>query len=841
MKRILKIGALATLLLTAVFWMVGTFYEKDIGKIVLNRLDQQIQGSMTYEDFSISLFGSFPNVGADFSGLKVIQNDKNIIDADQFAIELDLFKMIQKVVKINGVEINSGDLHIIRDSFGKTNLETLFSSQDAGASSQVIYLDNIVFKDVHVRYQDDRSKDEYRVHIDNGELNVSIKEKLIKINTNGRGKIDFISIANLSYAENQLMSFEGDIHVIRDDNLYKLNQVGVEIGDNRALLSGTIQSLNEGMKYDLELNNVKSEIGSLVKSLPKEYSKFITGYNISGVAEGKVRINGVMNDKVNPYVSITSSLSNGAFGKKNKVDLFQGISGQVTFNNGPDANLKTSVLHAVDIATSWNDQVVRSNFNIKNFYDPKAEGNVHGELKLHLFEKYFLSLGIDDIKGSVYINELSFKDWRLSDSDYDTFKGLELKGACSLKDIACKIKDEKIYIADGELFIAEDRLMLEDAHTLIGVSDLEMDATLDGLKSGILSGLKTSNLAAVIKSKHINGLELWELYKRIKTKEELAIPVNYSAGKQSEWYTRIRSSVELKAETFEFGKVKAKDLSGSIQQEDRVYDIETTAQAFEGRVNISSNGSFTPYIIADTKIESEKINISLLFEQFENFDQKFINSDHLSGIVNSKSHVKCLWDKNGDLDRDNLEMDAFFEIKQGELKDLDVLTQFADYVDISELKNVKFSKMSNLIEVRKGEVFIPAMFIQNSACNMMVSGFHSIDQNIHYNVKVNASQTIGNKLKRRKEKNKIIPAQKNGWLNMYFNIDGTVDNYTFELNKSLVKRGFDYGEKRKIAIIERLSRHFGPLVQFEEPLDWIDIPEYDEGIEIIDNEDVYID
>ena len=74
------------------------------------------------------------------------------------------------------------------------------------------------------------------------------------------------------------------------------------------------------------------------------------------------------------------------------------------------------------------------------------------------------------------------------------------------------------------------------------------------------------------------------------------------------------------------------------------------------------------------------------------------------------------------------------------------MDDFGKYLRRDDLKRVKFTTLENWFEIKDGKIQIPVMFIQNNALNMNVSGIHSFDHDISYNVQTNALQAIGSKL-----------------------------------------------------------------------------------------------
>ena len=158
-----------------------------------------------------------------------------------------------------------------------------------------------------------------------------------------------------------------------------------------------------------------------------------------------------------------------------------------------------------------------------------------------------------------------------------------------------------------------------------------------------------------------------------------------------------------------------------------------------------------------------------------------------------------------------------------------MLEDFSTFVNIRDLQEIRFTNLQNFFEVRNEKLFLPVMFIQSNALNMTISGEHSFEQDIAYYVKVNAGQVMADRFRRHNPKLRPKPARRKGFFNLYYAILGNLDDYNFVSDKRRVKNDFEESEVRKRDIHFELEHRFGTIIELvDEPLDWRDIPEYEE-------------
>jgi hypothetical protein len=145
---------------------------------------------------------------------------------------------------------------------------------------------------------------------------------------------------------------------------------------------------------------------------------------------------------------------------------------------------------------------------------------------------------------------------------------------------------------------------------------------------------------------------------------------------------------------------------------------------------------------------------------------------------------------------DRLVSQVAVSIENGELKDLESLQEIAVYMRdnrwiapfvneekfAEKMKDIKFSKLENVIDIRDRKIVIPQMDIKSSAMDISAQGTHTFDNAIDY--------TIGFKLRDfliRKDKDIVETDDGLGKL-MYIYMKGTVDKPQFGVDKDAAKQ-----------------------------------------------------
>ena len=96
-----------------------------------------------------------------------------------------------------------------------------------------------------------------------------------------------------------------------------------------------------------------------------------------------------------------------------------------------------------------------------------------------------------------------------------------------------------------------------------------------------------------------------------------------------------------------------------------------------------------------------------------------------------------------------MKINSYLSIEKGELIDFKPLESLSGYVSLDELKHVRFSNLENSIEVENELVKIPAMEIKSSALSVYISGTHSFNNEIDYNVTLLLSELLSGKFRQK--------------------------------------------------------------------------------------------
>jgi hypothetical protein len=320
--------------------------------------------------------------------------------------------------------------------------------------------------------------------------------------------------------------------------------------------------------------------------------------------------------------------------------------------------------------------------------------------------------------------------------------------------------------------------------------------------------------------------------------EEIVDSLKTESIQKREWITSfLDGTFNATIDNFNYGNIEGTDFKGELTFKDNQLFIKGETNAMDGSFDLDGTMFFEDRPHLQAKLDARGLDVTEFFRQSDNFGQEVLTHKNVSGTLNSQIAIFAYFDQAGNFLYDDLIVFAGIGIQDGYLKDFEMLESFSSYVKVQDLKNIKFVNMQNFMQINRGEIYIPAMFIQSNAMNLTISGEHSFENEFDYNMKINAGQVMANKFKKFNPDLEPVKAKNKGFLNLYFNIFGDLENYDYNMKKKDVKKAFDRSAYRKTEIKNALSKAFGDIQLIEEPEDWSDIPEYGNGAELEDEED----
>ena len=184
----------------------------------------------------------------------------------------------------------------------------------------------------------------------------------------------------------------------------------------------------------------------------------------------------------------------------------------------------------------------------------------------------------------------------------------------------------------------------------------------------------------------------------------------------------------------------------------------------------------------------DKVDLPLVFKECDNFGQTTLTDKNLKGRLSADIQLKTVWDDYKTIDMDQLEGNLKCSVLHGELNNFDPIKSASAFIKVDELNHIVFSDLSNELTIKNRVISIPRMEVQSSALNLMMSGTHTLDNVIDYQIKVNLRKLLAAKFGRHNNDDSYIEDDPYEGVNLYLRITGDMAHPKIKYDRESVKK-----------------------------------------------------
>lgn len=818
LKKILKYFAITTLTLVVLIvggaFVVGYFYSDKVTSLVILELNKRIDTEVTTDKVSFSVLKKFPNASIEFENI-TIKSSKNIHKSDfkktnadtllrakSLFLEFNIIDIIKENYTIKKINIENGKINILTDSYGEDNYQ-LWRNEIAQDNSSLRF----ELKDLQANNT--------KLNIRNLIKNIDLRANVIQFHLSGAfGSDDYflqsdftayikkLAIDNIVYISEREVTTDLEMDVVKDT--YAINRGKLNIAGMRLDIAGKI---NYAEKTEIALNFKGKDLNikTFLSLLPEQYTKNIDNYESSGRFYFDCLIKGELSKYKNPRMDVKFGAENGkVINKKSNLEL-SNISLTGLFSNGNKQSSATSYVKFENLKSKLGKSDFSGNLTIENFLNPSINLALNTNLDLAEINSFFPIDSVEKIDGNAkLLLKYSGKFTDFKNINENDIKNSQIEGDIELNNLNIKLKGSNYNFRDfsGKGNFFKNNLSIDSLHFMIGVNDFSFQGSMKNILNYILLENQFLKMNGKLSSENFKLDEF--------------IHSNESSSEQAILPKDIAFNLDINVQTFTYNKFIANQLSCAIYSEGaKLVAQNVSFSAMQGNVNgdaaveLTDDGSLHFQCSANL----QKIDVKKLFYTFDNFGQSFILDKNLNGRVSAVVDYSSVWDKNLNILPQSVLCDSKLEITNGELIDFEPMTKLSAYIEVSELKHIKFSTLKNEIIIKDRIVTIPQMDINSTAFNIQASGTHNFDNEFTYRVKLLLSDLMAKNAKKAKKENdefSYVEDDGLGKTSIYLIIKGNPDNYKISYDTKSVKENIKQNIKtEKQTIKQILKEEFG--------------------------------
>jgi hypothetical protein len=724
LKNILLIIAIVIFgLFTAVFIYVR-FNQEEIKKDILASINKLLIKKVEVKTVDFSILNNFPNVSLEFNELKVYSKEDTLLSLRKLSAKFSIIDIYYGRYNLSGIEIYDGNVSIINEKYYQNYI--LWEQDSISDSPFNIDIRNL--KSENVRFSLKTHAGHHSFAIIDLSLKVKKKEDFTSFSLFGNVSNLRITVAEDSY------NFEDKANVDIHGNWDNQNKI-LSFSKTKTKIAGFYTDLDGSINFksaadfnlNFALNDVEPE--KLKPFLNEEYFTQISDNHAKGIFDFKGKIVGEWSKTSIPKLDIKYFLKDGSWGKDSSLIIIENAKGKL------ENSSNKFILFVDTIEASYFDLNIRGSGNVSEFSKPIYKGRFNFSTDIEKLAPVFKldrnwSLS-GKVNGTAYLKgEIN----EIENYSYSTWKKYKQNVSIEVADL--NVKYDSTYIIEETSFYLNcqyNNLTLDSINGIIQKQKIlaQLDISnfyslFDTGENSIISG-KVSSPSLII--------ENW-----------LNWPIN--SEEESKWSPKI--FLDVKADRLEFNNAIAKNVSSQLLiREDHLFLKDAYLNVFNGSIRGDLNYQFGNIQKSlSSKLIGKKLDISLLFKEYNNFGQTTLTDKNLSGDASLELDFYTEFDEENNVISKSIIAHSDIEVVNGRLKDFEPIYRLSKFIELEELKDIRFDTLRNQILIKDEVVYIPKFGIKNTALDIVMEGTHNFSNQVDYSFTLFLGEILKKKIKK---------------------------------------------------------------------------------------------
>ena len=728
-----------------VFAYVSANKQKIIRQVT-QEIGKKLSGNVNIGDVELSFFSHFPEVSVVLSNVLITdtlftQHHHAFFQGDKVYARVGLIKLLKGAPSINGIRIDHGSFYLFTDSNGYSNSylykQKRDSASQAAGSNQKSELKLIELRDVRI-IVDDRTKNKLHDLIVHN-LYVSLEDRdstFFEFNTKADILVHSLAF-NLqrgSFVRDKTLKGNFKIGYDKKQKQLVLDSIDFKLSGHPFNVTGHFDLAGPDPQFDMRIHTSKI-LYSFAKSLLT--ARIVTAFSIVDIDK-----------KLDLDASLVGPL-NGGDPLIHASWVIEGTHLQTPFLDFDDASFKGYYTNEVvaglprkdpnsnivikDFSANWQGFPITSDkIEILNLFRPIMTCDLRSVFSLSTLNDLIGSNSIQ-LQAGDGTADLTYKGPLEKNNNTNSF----VNGVIYFKNgsVLYPPRNVELHNVNGRLLFKNSDIIFENLQCII----LNNKIFMDGQAKNLLTLINTEpNKVRLNWNIYSPSLNLASFIFLLKSRGKVSNKINGKNGlaKIAKAIDKVLDEgsldVSLKAGKLVYKKFQANNVAASISLLQSSYVINNVSMEHAGG-HIKVNGSLVQFNrnsrndnIAKLYVGLDNVDVSKLFDAFNNFGQDGITSESLEGKLSAKVNVSLDVDDNGKVIPSSVESIVDFSLKNGALINYEPVKKLQNFLFKNrDFDNIRFAELKDKLEIKNQEIRINRMEIQSSVMSMFVEGIYS--------------------------------------------------------------------------------------------------------------------
>ena len=749
MKTVLKvIGGLIVLLLVAAFTL-PIIYKDDIVAKVKTTVNESVNAKVSFGDFSLSFFKSFPQLTFSMEDVMVVGVDSFSNDTLAKIKELNTVVDIMSIlngdqIKINSINLYEADLNIIVLPSGKANWDiakvdtSSTAITDTSSTNFNIELTSYSLQNSNITY-DDRSLTFFTSlknvnHKGSGDFT----QDLFILNTETIADELTVAFAGVPYLNKVKANVVAPIEMNMKEFIFTFKENKFNINDLIIDFAGSVAMPDTNIDLDLTFDAKKSEFKNFLSLIPAIYSSSFEDLQASGKFALKGYYKGRMNAISMPGFGLDIVIENGNF---KYPDLPTGVN-NVQMNlvvDDKDGVFDHTIVDLKKLHVEFGTEPFDASLTLRT---PESDLDLNTIVKGKIdLENILKIIPIEDTKLSGIINADFSASGKLSTIEKGNYESFNAKGNISINNLNYSSKESPLplNIQTANFNISPQYIALTNLKAKYGKSDFAADGKLENY---IAYALKGSTIKARLdfKSRMLDVNELMgpestesNTTENTDTLSIIEIPQN------------IDFALNSKIDAIKYDNMDITNLVGSIIIRDKKLSFEDVSlNTLDASVKI--DGYYNTVDVkkpdVDMNFDIQNMDIQKAFKTFNTVQKLAPIAENTSGKFNGSLSFHSMLGNDMSPVLNTTQGSGSLELLGTSIKGSTLFIKVSDALKTDKLKELSIKNTKLQFKIIDGRVVVQPFDVVTNVANFNIGGSSGLDQSIDYILKIKLPKNV---------------------------------------------------------------------------------------------------
>ncbi|MDZ7740631.1 MAG: AsmA-like C-terminal region-containing protein [Bacteroidota bacterium] len=752
MKTFLKVIGIIVVIVIGLMISIPLVFHKQIMDAALKEANKQLDAKIQFEDYSLSLFRSFPNFNLGVENLSIENKGDfagdTLLKIESFEVIVSLMSVFRgNAYDVRKIELIRPDIILMVNKEGMPNWDIASSSgsaetkvqEDDGESDFVLSLKELSVEGGKLVYQDETSGLLTEMKGVDFRLSGDFSADFTSMETSANIREMNLDYEGVRYVDKTHVELNADIDADIKNEIYTLKDNELKLNEMMLRFNGSVSMLKEGYNLTLTFNAPDNSFKSLLSLVPAIYMKDFDKLETSGSLSFNGKVKGVYTEEKLPEFGIDLSVKDAMFmypglpQQVNNIQVDAGIS-----NPGEDADQTIIDVRKFHMEMAGNP--VDMKLFLKNpVSDPYVDAKLNARINLDNVKEFYPLDEGEEMHGIIESN-ISFSG-KMSSVEQEKYEEFTAFGSMFMKDVSYESSDlaQTVDVRSFQVNFSPAYMDLVKMKVKIGESDFSAEGKIENylsyaLQDGILRGSFTANSSLL----DLNAL----MTEESSQEESEALPDTLEPGVfkvpanivfdftadlkqvlfQNYVFNNVNSRIKIENSQLIFEKMEAGLFDGQISMTGSYYtpedarpgiDMDMSVQGLKMQEAVASFGfmkHYAPILERTTGNLSISMNINTLLQ---------------------RDYMPVYSSMNGD---------GTLKTENVSVKNSETLIELADKMNVDLFRELQMKEADLSFEIREGELHVKPFDVTMGNVNAEIEGYTSLDRSIDYTMDLDIPQ-----------------------------------------------------------------------------------------------------